>query len=79
MRDVGRSKALWRRICSELQPSDFDDSEGAIRNVEETENCHVDSFTSITGGLYENVFGDAEIFNLNEMEVRYASEDALIS
>ena len=65
--------------ASELQPSDFDDSEGAIRIVEESESCHVDLFTRMTGRRYADVVGDAEVFKLNGLEVRYASKDALIA
>jgi hypothetical protein len=72
-------KQFGEGYASELQPSDFDDSEGAIRIVEETESCHVDLFTRMSGKRYEDVVGDAEIFNLNGLEVRYASKDALIA
>lgn len=72
-------KHFGEGYASELQPSDFDDSEGAIRIVEETESCHVDLFTRMTGRRYEDVVGDAEIFKLNGLEVRYASKDALIA
>ena len=71
-------KHFGEGYASELQPSDFDDSEGAVRIVEETESCHVDLFTRMTGRRYEDVVGDAEVFNLNGLEVRYASKEALI-
>ena len=64
--------------ASELQPSDFDDSEGAIRIVEETESCHVDLFTRMTGRRYEDVVRDAEVFMLNGLKILFASKDALI-
>ena len=72
-------KQFGEGYASELQPSDFDDAEGAIRIVEETESCHVDLFTRMSGKRYEDVVGDAEIFKLNGLEVRYASKDALIA
>lgn len=72
-------KHFGEGYASELQPSDFDDAEGAIRIVEETESCHVDLFTRMTGSRYEDVVGDAEVFKLNGMEVRYASKEALIA
>jgi len=72
-------KQFGEGYASELQPSDFDDSEGAIRIVEETESCHVDLFTRMSGKRFEDVVGDAEIFKLNGLEVRYASKDALIA
>ncbi len=72
-------KRFSEGYASELQPSDFDDSEGAIRIVEETESCHVDLFTRMTGRRYEDAIGDAEVFNLNGLEIRYASKEALIA
>ena len=76
---LGALKHFGEGYASELQPSDFDDSEGAIRIVEETESCHVDLFTCMSGRRYEDVVGDAEIFTLNGLEVRYASKDFLIA
>ncbi|NBV85480.1 MAG: hypothetical protein EBS01_04285 [Verrucomicrobia bacterium] len=72
-------KQFGEGYASELQLSDFDDSEGAIRIVEETESCHVDLFTWMSGRRYEDVIVDAEIFDLNGLGVRYASKDALIA
>ena len=71
-------KNFGEGYASELQPSDFDDSEGAIRIVEETESCHVDLFTRMTGRRYEDVVRDAEVFTLNGLKIPFASKDALI-
>ena len=33
----------------------------------------------MTGRRYEDVIGDAEVFKLNGLEIRYASKEALIA
>ncbi len=62
-----------------MSPSDFDDSEGAIRIVEETEGFSVEFFTRMTGKHYEDVIGEAEVFKTHGREFRYASKNALIA
>jgi hypothetical protein len=66
-------------FAAELTPDDFDDSEGAVRIVEETESCHIDLFTRMSGKRYEDVMGDAETFEIRGLPVRYASKAALIA
>lgn len=62
----------------ELCPEDFDDSEGAIRIVEEVEQCQIDVFTRMSGLHYEDVIGDADHLDLNGHAIPYASKASLI-
>jgi predicted nucleotidyltransferase len=72
-------KHFGEGFAAELATTDFDDSEGAIRVVEETESCHIDLFTRMSGKRYEDVIEDAETFMLRGLPVRYASKAALIA
>ena len=45
-------------FARELSIEDFDDSEGAIRIVEETESCQVDLFTRMSGRKFGDVIVD---------------------
>ena len=65
-------------FASELMRSDFDDSEGAIRIVEETEQCQIDLFTRMSGRRYVDVISDASTLMLRGLAVRYASKASLI-
>lgn len=65
-------------FAAELSPSDFDDSEGAIRIVEETEQCQIDLFTRMSGRRYADVIADADTLVLRELPIRYASKASLI-
>jgi hypothetical protein len=65
-------------FAKELSVSDFDDSEGAIRIIEESEHCQIDIFTRMTGRNYHDVSADADVFLLNGRKVLYASKAALI-
>jgi hypothetical protein len=62
----------------ELSVADFDDSEGAIRIVEETEQCQIDIFTRIGGYRYADIHADADTFSLSGETICYASKSALI-
>ena len=62
----------------ELTPADFDDSEGAIRIVEEAELCQIDIFTRMGGFRYPEIFADADRIELKGHVVPYASKAALI-
>ncbi len=63
----------------ELSPEDFDDEEGAIRIVEEIEQCQVDLFTRMSGRRYSDVRKDADLFPLHNHEIPYASKESLIA
>lgn len=65
-------------FASELTREDFDDSEGAIRIVEESEQCQIDIFTRMSGRRYADVVTDAETFAIRANTIRYASKASLI-
>jgi len=65
-------------FARELSSKDFTDEEGAIRIVEETEQCQVDVFTRMSGQHYDDLLVDAETLRTGGREVRYASRNALI-
>jgi hypothetical protein len=62
----------------ELSLADFDDSEGAIRIVEETEQSQLDIFTRMAGYRYADIRADADAFPLQSHTIFYASKAALI-
>lgn len=66
-------------FASELALEDFDDGEGAIRIVEEAEQCQIDIFTRMSGRVYADVVADADTLVLRGLPVRYASKNALIA
>jgi hypothetical protein len=47
-------------FARELSCDDFTDEEGAIRIVEETEQCQVDVFTRMSGQYFDDLLVDAE-------------------
>ena len=65
-------------FARELSVGDFSDEEGAIRIVEETEQCEIDIFTRMTGLRYADLIGDAPSFVLHGHSFRYASKATLI-
>jgi hypothetical protein len=65
-------------FASELAVEDFDDEEGAIRIVEETEQCQVDLFTRMSGRRYEEVLADADRFAVGGHAIPIASKASLI-
>lgn len=65
-------------FAAELTRADFDDSEGAIRIVEETEQCQIDLFTRLSGRRYADVIADADTLVLRGFSIRYASKASLI-
>lgn len=65
-------------FARELSPEDFTDEEGAIRIVEEIEQCQLDLFTRISGRTYDDVIQDADTFRLDGREIRFASKSSLI-
>jgi predicted nucleotidyltransferase len=66
-------------FARELSPDDFTPDEGAIRVVEETEQCQIDLFTRMFGRTYRDVLEDADRFLLRGFEIRYASKASLIA
>lgn len=65
-------------FARELSVDDFDDSEGAIRLVEEAELCQMDLFTRMSGRRYSDVLQDADTLTLRGHSIRYASKASLI-
>jgi hypothetical protein len=64
--------------ASELSLDDFDDSEGAIRIIEETEMCQMDLFTRLSGITYAETIKDADRLELDGSWIHYASKSSLI-
>ena len=65
-------------FARELSCDDFTDEEGAIRIVEEVEQCQVDAFTRMSGQHFADLLVDAETLRIGPREIRYASRAALI-
>lgn len=62
----------------EMDPSDFEATPGAIRLIEESEQCQVDIFTIMAGKLYPELAGAAETSIVGGKPFRYASKSQLI-
>lgn len=62
----------------ELEPADFSPEEGAIRIVEETEDCQIDVFTIMTGLSYDDLLVDAGSFQVAGTDIHFASKADLI-
>ena len=65
-------------FARELSPDDFTDEEGAIRIVEETEQCQIDLFTRMSDRRYMDVIEDADKFEVGGHEIDIASKVSLI-
>jgi hypothetical protein len=64
--------------AKELSLADFDHSEGAIRIVEETEQCRIDIFTRIGGRRYADIIAEADVLTLGDQTLHYASRATLL-
>ena len=62
----------------QLSAEDFSQEEGAIRIVEEAEQCQIDVFTILSGCSYGDVIKDADCLVLNGRPIHYASKASLI-
>jgi hypothetical protein len=71
--------AYGEGFASALSRADFETGEGAIRIVEEIEQCQIDIFTVMSGRNYEDVISDADSFTLKGLSIRYASKKSLIA
>ena len=60
----------------ELSPTDFSDSEGAIRIIED---FPLDVFTVMRGNRYADLLGTTKSTRIGDVDVRYLSADALIA
>jgi predicted nucleotidyltransferase len=65
-------------FARELSAGDFTDEEGAIRIVEETEQCQIDLFTRMSGRRYRDIIGDADKFEVGGHGIDIASKVSLI-
>jgi hypothetical protein len=65
-------------FARELSHDDFADEEGAVRIIEETEECQLDVFTVMSGRKYADVLVDADVFEVCGKSIRYASKASLI-
>ena len=65
-------------FARELSLADFTDEEGAIRLVEESEQCQVDLFTRLSGKRYPDVIADADRFEVGAHQIAVASKASLI-
>ena len=65
-------------FANELSLEDFNDEEGAIRIVEETEQCQIDLFTRMAGRNYADVIKDADSFEVGGYRILIASKQSLI-
>lgn len=65
-------------FARELTPEDFSDEEGAVRIVEEVEECQLDVFTVMSGRKYADVLPDADVFEVAGLKIHYASKTSLI-
>ncbi len=65
-------------FARELGLEDFTQEEGAIRIVEEAEQCQIDVFTVMSGRTYADVIEDADVFSSHGREIHYASKKSLI-
>lgn len=66
-------------FAAELSLADFDADEGAIRIVEETEQCQIDLFTRMSGRRYADAITDADVLELRGLSIPYASKRSLIA
>lgn len=65
-------------FARELSLADFSDEEGAIRIVEETEQCQIDIFTRMSARRYTDVIVDADRFEVSGYQISVASKASLI-
>ena len=75
---LARLAGYGEGFARELSPDDFNDEEGAIRIVEETEQCQVDIFTRMSGRRYVDVISDADRFGVGGYQIAVASKASLI-
>jgi hypothetical protein len=62
----------------ELTVDDFTDEEGAIRIIEEIEQCQIDIFTRMNSRKYGDVVTDADSFSVSGYCIKVASKASLI-
>lgn len=75
---LGCMSGFGEGYARELSIEDFDDSEGAIRIVEVSEQIQMNVFTRMSGLHFSDVITDAGHFELGTRTIRFASKAALI-
>ena len=75
---LGALSIFGEGFASELEPGDFSEEEGAVRIVEEAEECQIDVFTLMAGRRFADVAADADRFEVAGRVIRYASKASLI-
>lgn len=65
-------------FARELEIADFTEEEGAIRIVEETEDCVINIFTMMSGSKYADLLQDALTHEVGGRHILHASKSALI-
>lgn len=66
-------------FARELSPADFTDEEGAVRIVEESEQCQIDIFTRMSDLRYDDLARQADTFKVANREILCASKPSLIA
>ncbi len=62
-----------------LSAADFDPEPGAIRVIEESEDCQIDLFTVLSGLTFDDLISGAERATLGDRTFPYASKSQLIT
>ena len=65
-------------FARELSTEDFTEEEGAVRIVEEVEQCQIDLFTIMSGLRYSDVIDAADRHTIGKYAIPYASKAHLI-
>lgn len=65
-------------FARELTVDDFTDEEGAIRIIEQVEQCQIDIFTRMNSRKYADVATDADTFGVSGHHIKVASKASLI-
>lgn len=78
LRLLGTLADYGEGFARELSVGDFTEEEGAIRIVEETEQCQIDIFTRMSGRRYGDVLEDADSFTIAGHDFAIASKASLI-
>ena len=71
-------KGFGEGFGAQLDLNDFNDEEGAIRIVEDSENCQIDVFMVMGGFYFRDIEGDAVTVERNNRPLRHASRRSLI-
>jgi len=73
---LGELRGFGEGHARELSPTDFNESEGSIRIIED---FPLDVFTVMRGKHYADLLGATKTTRIDDVEVRYLNADALIA